>query len=171
MESSDPLDLTFLLAAILQRAEKRVGTEHGYLCLLNPTIDKLEIVYGTGLATPYNDAFVERGEGLAGKVLESGEVLVIDDYGRWSGRVSDERTQNRQMAVAALGVPIRLRGETVGVIGLFYAEPEREFSQPQIEFLIKMGETAGTILDNATRTPREQLSKHVDAFEKAFPDP
>jgi GAF domain-containing protein len=171
MESSDPLDLTLLLAAILHRAQRWVGTEHGYLCLVNPAVDKMEIVYGTGVATPYNDSYIERGEGLAGKVWETEDILVIPDYGQWSGRVSDQRTQNRRTAVAAIGVPIRLAGDTVGVIGLFYTEKERQFTQEEIQFLTRMGDTAGTVLDNASRTRPDQLDTHVDAFHQAFPDP
>ena len=68
MESPDLLDLTVLLAAILHRAEKWIGTQHGYLCLLNRNQNKMEIVYGTGAATPYGDPFISYDEGLAGKV-------------------------------------------------------------------------------------------------------
>lgn len=171
MESSDPLDLTLLLAAILHRAEKRVRTEHGYLCLVNARINRLEIVYGTGLASPYNDGLVERGEGLAGKVWESGDILVVEDYGTWSGRVSSERTQNRPMAVGALGVPIRLGTTVVGVIGLFLADRERRFTLEEIEFLKSLGDTAGTVLHNATMDKPEQMVGYIDAFHNALMEP
>jgi GAF domain-containing protein len=169
VDSSDPLDLTLLLAAILHRAEKWVGTEDGYLCLLNPALDKLEIVYGTGIASPYNDGLIERGEGLAGKVWDSGEVLLISDYAQWSGRVSDERTYNRPTAVAAIGLPIRLGDAVVGVIGLFYTEKERSFTSDDIEFLLRMGASAGMILNNAALGRGEPIHTHIEAFHQAVP--
>lgn len=171
MESSDPLDLTLLLAAILHRAEKWVRTEHGYLCLVNTTHNKLEIVYGTGLAAPYNDGLLERGEGLAGKVWETGQVLHIKDYGQWSGRASPERTQNRPTATAAIGVPIWVGGTVVGVIGLFFAEQERQFTPDEIEFFTRIGETAGTVLANATLATPDEMPRYITAFNEAIPDP
>jgi hypothetical protein len=46
MDSPHPLDITLLLAPILHRAKRWVGTPYGYLCLLNPLVNKMEVVYG-----------------------------------------------------------------------------------------------------------------------------
>ncbi len=171
MESPDLLDLTVLLAAILHRAEKWIGTQHGYLCLLNRNQNKMEIVYGTGAATPYGDPFISYDEGLAGKVWSSGEVLVVEDYALWSGRINDERTRARPLVNAAVGVPILVKDEVVGVIGLFHTEKARAFTADEIAFFKRMGETAGTVLLNAVRSAPTLLDDHIRDFHEAVPEP
>lgn len=171
MESSNALDLTLLLSAMLHRAARWIKTSHGYICLLNPLTQKMEIVYGMGLAESYVESEVGIGEGLAGMVWESNEAINIPDYRTWIHRVSDGRLNPQVVAIAALGVPIREGDEVVGVIGLFSLDHGREFTPEEVEFLNRLGQIAGSILDNATKSDAEPMESHIQAFNSAISGP
>lgn len=171
MDIPHPLDITLLLAAILHRANRWVGTSHGYLCLLNPLVDKMEVVYATGLAEAHVGAHIVRGEGVAGKTWDTGEVQVVSQYSQWSGRVSRQRRENRPEVTSIMGVPICLNNEVVGVMGLFVIDPARTFTPQEVEFFTRMGASAGTIANNAIHAPEEPVSAYIEAFHLAVPEP
>lgn len=171
MDSSHPFDLTLLLAAILHRATRWVGTPHGYLCLLNPLVDKLEVVYATGLAEAHIAAHIERGEGVAGKTWATGEVQVVSLYHQWSGRVAQQRRENRPQVTSIMGVPLSLNNVVLGVMGLFVTDPERTFTPEEVDFFTRMEASAGTILNNAIHAPENPVVTYIEAFHLAVPEP
>jgi GAF domain-containing protein len=169
MEAADVFDLTLLLSAILHRAAAWVNTPHGYIGLYDHQTEAIHVVYGLGFLEQYIEVYVPSGEGLSGSVYARNEVIVLSDYMQWEGRATPETLQDRPMGTAAVGVPIRMDGKAVGVIGLFYMEVERQFSDEEIAFLTRMGEVAGTVLENALRTPYSNLDDHIEDFHEAVP--
>jgi PAS domain S-box-containing protein len=87
-----------------------------------------------------------KGEGLSGRVWETGRSLAIPDYSRWEGRVRRIDAENFR---AVLGVPLVSRGTVIGVIGLAFSEPGREFSSDEVGQVSRFAEMASIALDNA----------------------
>ena len=74
-------------------------------------------------------AEMEFGEGVAGRVAESGESLVIHNYPQWGGR--SERFAGKPV-FNVLGVPMRWQGELVGVLSLDDEVGGRHFTERDI---------------------------------------
>jgi PAS domain S-box-containing protein len=140
------LDLNELLEDILSRACELAGTVHGYLYLVEPDGKTLKVHFGTGIYAKFLGYLIGRGDGLAGKVWQSGEPLVIGDYQGWSGRDPNPQFDDLH---ALVGIPLRSGSQIVGVIGLSYLEAGRKFSDEVVPILKQLAELASLVLDNA----------------------
>jgi PAS domain S-box-containing protein len=140
------LDVGDLLETILRRAADLSGTPHGYVYLREPGEEEMQIKVGLGTFERYEGFRLRPGEGLSGKVWETGEPLAISDYDAWSGR---SQRFDRDVFHAVVGVPLSSRDEVVGVIGVAYVEPGRTFDDETLRLLTGFGELASIALDNA----------------------
>ncbi|HZQ10849.1 MAG TPA: GAF domain-containing protein, partial [Anaerolineae bacterium] len=170
------LDVEELLQNIITRAAQLVGTQHGYVHLVEPSGDELKMRVGIGVYEDFVGTRVKPGQGLAGTVWQNGEPIVVDDYRYWSGRLP---MVDRDVLRAVVGVPLKRlpragegAGEqTVGVLGLASLEEGQTFGAAQVEALNRFAELAAIALDNAqlyqaTQSALEE-SKRVAQREKA----
>jgi hypothetical protein len=84
----DRLEVRELLEAILARATGILGTQHGYIYLVDAASDELVVEVGTAAFEPFLGFRLTAGEGLAGLVRRTGRPQVIVDYDSWPGRSS-----------------------------------------------------------------------------------
>ncbi|MDX1708311.1 MAG: ATP-binding protein, partial [Desulfobacterales bacterium] len=101
---------------------------------------------GTGRFEKWLGFRLRPGEGLSGKVWQSGQPFKIDAYHRWSGRHPDTRFDD---LTADLGVPLKSGDETIGVIGLCSFTPQQQFGDNEMAVLTRFAELASIALDNA----------------------
>ena len=80
------LHLSDLLEAIVVRAAALLDTPDGYIYLVDPVADNLEVKVGIGIFSRHVGFRLERGEGLAGRVWQTGEPLLVNSYDNWEGR-------------------------------------------------------------------------------------
>ncbi len=151
------LDLDELLQAIVRRAATLADTEHGWVYLVEPGTDELEVKVGIGDFASYVGFRMRRGEGLAGKVWENGETIRLEDYEGWMGRSPN---MERGVVRACVGVPLVSGGEVAGVIGLAHVEPGPVFGDEQVETLTRFAQLASIALDNARlyRAAQQELA-------------
>ena len=169
------IELDDLLETIVIRAGQLLGTPHGYVYLIEPfdvdvgperSMDD-SLKYKTlrrkvGLGV-YRDSIgftINYGEGLTGRVWQTGEPLAVNDYANWTGRaikVSHEKSLRALMAA-----PLKSGEHVVGVIGIAYHfDAGRTFDETEIELLNQFAELASIALDNvrlvdAERDARQQ---------------
>jgi signal transduction histidine kinase/DNA-binding response OmpR family regulator/CHASE3 domain sensor protein len=143
----DRLDLSELLEAILARAARLLDAPHGYIYLVEPSTEAIERTVGIGVYGHDNRPDLTLGEGLAGKILLSGEPLIVNDYDAWEGR----STQVALRLIGALmGVPLKSGDEVVGVLGIASdASSGRGFEADQVDVLGRFAQLASIALDNA----------------------
>ena len=142
----DHLDKEELLEAVLQRAARLTGTEHGYIYLLEPGENEIQMQVGMGFFKSQLGLRVKRGEGMGGKVWESEQPLVVADYHSWEGRLSDRALDQLHSVV---GIPLKDRHRVHGVIGLASVKPGRRFKEEDIAVLGRFAELALVALDKA----------------------
>jgi PAS domain S-box-containing protein len=135
-----------LLERIVAWAGQVVGTPNGYICLIDPDSGEMVLRVGTGAYTDFVGLRMLKGEGLSGRVWETGAPLAIPDYMHWEGRVPQVATGAFR---AVLGVPLVSGGIVSGVIGLSFSEPGRTFSDHEVEQMSRFAEVASIALDNA----------------------
>ncbi len=139
-------DVDGLLQAIVARAGALVGTEHGYVFLRDQETGDMTMRVGIGTYANLVGTHAQPGVGLAGIVWQSGTSLAVDDYQSWTGRLAGSE---RSVLRAVVGVPLRVVGEIVGVIGLAYLEADRIFGRDEQEVLTRFAQFASVALENA----------------------
>ena len=77
----------------------------GGLYLMKPDGQTLELVVNHNLPGDYNDVTLRLGEGLSGRVAQTGEPMAVDDYSHWEGRSA--AYANAPMR-RVLGVPLKV---------------------------------------------------------------
>jgi len=142
----DGLDPATVLDAIVDRAGRLIGTPDGYLYLVEEEGESLRCECATGVFADAPGDRLRRGEGLAGRVLETGLPLVVDSYRTWEGRCRDF---DHMTIGAIVGVPLWSGSRLVGVIGLAYMDEESTFGEAELAVLDRFGRLASLALDNA----------------------
>jgi PAS domain S-box-containing protein len=142
----DHLDKEELLEAVLQRATKLIGTEHGYIYLHEPGEDEIQMQVGMGFFKSQLGRRVKLGEGMGGKVWKAEKPLLVADYRSWDGRLSDKSLDDLHSVV---GIPLKDRERVHGVIGLASVKPGRRFKEEDIAVLGRFAELALVALDKA----------------------
>jgi len=110
-----------------------LGTTHGYLYIRSPDGEELENRVATGVFEDELGSRMSLGEGLAGRVWQSGTPLVVEDYDSWDGRLD---TFPRERVRALAGVPLLSGREALGTLGVARdASDERPFGASEVERL------------------------------------
>ncbi len=143
--SLEPRDV---LQSIVRSTAEALGTKACSIMLLSPDRRELRHSVDHGLS----DWYVQKGpvsvDLSMAEALQGRSVAVLH-----AG--TDPRVQygpeNIQEGIASiLSVPIRLRGEVVGVMRVYTAEP-REFDADEIEFVEAVANLGAIALENARR--------------------
>jgi signal transduction histidine kinase len=120
---------------------------------------------------------LQPGEGVAGRVWQTGEPQAIDDYQAWEGRVA-----GWDMIQALVALPLRAGTEMVGVIGLVSLVEGKPFEREQIDLLDRFARLASVALDNARlytaaqdelrerRRAEKELERYADELKRANQD-
>jgi signal transduction histidine kinase len=152
------LDLDTLLQTIVTRAIDLLDGDSGGIYLYRPEREVLEWSVAMGHELAPIGAILHKGEGLSGKVWETGKALVVDDYRHWEGRAS---IYDGHAFTAIAAAPIRWGDEFLGVLDVL-DEPPRTFSESDVELLSLLATQAAIAIKNArlyeeVESRREQL--------------
>jgi diguanylate cyclase (GGDEF)-like protein len=150
LELTAQLDLDALLRSIVSRAMELVKGASGGLYLYRPEEDVLEWVMVVGSHQVPIGTILHRGEGLSGKVWETGEPLVVYDYQAWEGRAA---VWEDYVTTPVVGVPICWGEEFLGVL-VVQAGSLRIFSPADAELLSLFATQAAIAIRN-TRLYKE----------------
>ncbi len=140
------LDLDEALNTIVTQAADIVGTPHAFLCLLDEEAGEFETKVGRGLYEGCRGVRIAMNDGLVGKVLQSGEVYLVEDYAGWPERQPGAFFDQFQ---SIIGVPLKEGARVIGVVGLSLLTGERRFSADDLALLAQFGEVAAIALVNA----------------------
>jgi signal transduction histidine kinase/DNA-binding response OmpR family regulator/HPt (histidine-containing phosphotransfer) domain-containing protein/PAS domain-containing protein len=151
------LDLGELLQAIVTRAGQLLGTEHGFVCLLEPEEKGLEQKVGVGIFAGMVGRRLKPGEGVSGQVWQSGQPVVVADYSAYEARAADF---DAHLVRAMAAVPLKSGDQVVGTIGMAYgAESDRAFGDAEVQLLSRFAELASLALENARLYSEAQSSR------------
>jgi PAS domain S-box-containing protein len=179
----DRLDKEELLEAILQRAAGLSGTENGYIYLLEPGRKEMTMRVGMGFFKQQLGRTVKVGEGMGGKVWETGSPVLVDDYRSWEDRIRDQSLDELR---SIIGIPLKDAKRFHGVIGLASTDPSKNFLEEDITFLSQFAQIALVALDKAKlyadvrrelgerRLTEERLRENEERYRsllKSSPDP
>jgi len=142
LELTAELDLDSLLHSIVSQAVELVGGTAGGLYFYRPDLDVLVWVTAVGPHLVPMGSVLQRGEGLSGRVWETSDPLIVDDYQQWEGRAEGYPLK------AVVGVPVRWGERFLGVLNVL-ADPPHTFSPADAELLGLFATQAAIAIRNA----------------------
>jgi PAS domain S-box-containing protein len=153
------LELEPLLDAVLERSATLLDAAGGELAIYQDASEELVLVSNYNMKESSVGTRLAYGEGAMGRVVETGEMMIIPDYRTWDGR-SDQYTEID--ARAAVVVPLLMGGRPVGAINVWHEDPSRHFDDADLRLLNLFGQQAAIAIANArlydsARREREYL--------------
>jgi DNA-binding NarL/FixJ family response regulator len=134
-----------------------LNVDTGEIYLYDPLEEELTLRVAYGYTVEVHLGIsLKLGEGLAGKVFESGEATVIDDYRLWEGRSS---AFEGLLSCSELAVPLIFESRAIGVLIFATDADRRQFSQDDIRLATLCANLAAVAIENAQLY--EQLHESV----------
>lgn len=141
------LNLDLLLNTLVRNALKLLGVSSGGMYVYDPDQNVLKWIVSLGPLSAPAGSILKRGEGVAGKVWETGQAFIVDDYAAWEGRSAAYQGYDFG---ATIGVPIQWAGEFLGVINAITGrENGRHFSEDDKYLLSLFADQAAVAIQNA----------------------
>jgi len=135
-----------LLRSIVERAARLLNVRLGGLYLLTPDGESLELVVSHNLPANYRAATLRLGEGLSGRVAQTGEPMMVEDYCLWEGQVPlDTDSPLRR----ALGMPLKTRNKVIGVIHMVDDLQAGPFSEEAVRLVRLFADQAAIAVEKA----------------------
>jgi PAS domain S-box-containing protein len=141
------LEMTELLKSLVERAVTLLRAETGNIYLYDSERKELRLVIGSGYTGKYVGTALKPGEGMAGKVFQTGEPLIVSDYRTWEGRALVYEAD--QPFTAVLGVPLKWRERIIGVLAINADVQKRTFNQDDVWLATLFANQAAIAIENA----------------------
>jgi len=154
------LELSQVLESIIVRASNSTRIPDGFLHIYDSKQNILEIKAACGKYLPLKGIKFAVGEGISGKVWETGEALVIDDYQNWLGKT---RNSQFDFITSAMGVPLTSGSKIEGAMVLSHNQKERLIPPDAVSVLEQFAELATLAIDNAKLfdSMKDELDKRI----------
>jgi signal transduction histidine kinase len=129
--ASSSAPLADAIDAMLRTAVKLLGAEHGSLMLLKDGGRMLELVASCGVEGNLPPrALVPVGEGVAGRVLETGHPLLLG--GEIDGDTFVNFVRKSRPISSSVVVPLRVQGRSIGVLSLNIFDERIQFTDEDV---------------------------------------
>lgn len=129
---SSSLDLATVVGHILDVLHSNFGMERGTISLLDPDTNELGIELARGLdLDEIKRGRYKIGEGITGKVVATGEPIVVPNVGKEPLFLNRTRARDlKKESIAFICVPIKLQDRTIGALSVDRLFPdENSFDQ------------------------------------------
>ncbi|MGB2965564.1 MAG: GAF domain-containing sensor histidine kinase [Anaerolineales bacterium] len=152
---SQSLDLNEILCSALDKVMEATDITTGGIYLFNEEDQELTIAAQYGFKPEFIPAIdhLKIGEGFSGKVIQTGEPLVVKDISK-DTRLSRLVVKEEGLSSLAV-VPLCSKGVTLGTLFLVSYDL-REFNEEEMSLLISAGQQIGGAVDNASMFRAEQ---------------
>ncbi|MBO9308260.1 MAG: GAF domain-containing protein [Chloroflexi bacterium] len=138
------LDLDKVLNQVVEAAAKLTDAEESLLLLPDPEEEALCLRAMKGLDEAHaSNLRIKNTEPIVESVFRSGEPILIDNQSGPQG------AETEYFVRSAVYVPMRLRGKTIGVLGVNNRRSDRTFSQVDQELLLDLAAHAAVAIENA----------------------
>src|SRR5579871_3344151 len=126
------LDFKSVLNQVLEVLAKELAMNRGTVTILDEKTGQLSIEAAHGLTKEeISRGKYKIGEGITGKVVEKGEPMIIPDIGKEPLFLNRTKSRGdvRRQNISFICVPVKLRGETLGVLSV-----DRLFKDSDVSF-------------------------------------
>ena len=141
------LEMPKLLKPIVERATGLLKSDAGGVYLYDQEREELRLAIGYGYTENYVGVTLKPGEGMAGKVFQSGEPMIIDDYRTWEEKATVYEAN--QPFTAVLEVPLKWQERIIGVLAINADVQKRTFTQDDVWLATLFANQAAIAIVNA----------------------
>jgi len=152
-----PHNLPILLKTIVERAARLLDVPAACLSLCEPERREVRCVVSYHNWMDYTGLVFKYGEGIVGRVAETGQPLIINDYFAWPGRLPHFEKETDFAAV--LGVPMIWQNEVLGVLEILHRKEDRVFGTADQELLTLFANHAAIAVENTRLLEGERAAR------------
>lgn len=162
-ELAEQRDLLPLLHTIVERARGLLNAPSGGVYLYDPARDDLELIVTINPMVS-SGMRMKMGEGLAGRVAQNRQPLMVEDYSAWEGRSSQYKHIPFR---ATLQAPMLYDNELIGVLSVDeIGESRRKFTPEELNLLTHFAHQAAVAVGKARLY--EEARQRVTELEVLF---
>ena len=147
LELTRELDLTSLLSLITRRSAELANAPMGVAFLWDDVAGVLVPRAWHGLGSWFGAIRLRRGEGAAGRAIELGRGMIVNDYA--SSREAFLPLLTRAQVTAVLATPVVSLGQLVGVIVVADDRAGRAFEDTDLSLLELFADQAAVAIEHA----------------------
>jgi two-component system NtrC family sensor kinase len=137
------LDLDAMLTMIVDAAVSLTNAEEGSLLLLDEESGELFMRASKNFDQEFAQSFrLKSKDSLAGQVIKNGEDVVLDES-------SPQKIKTAYLVHALIYVPLKLRGKTVGVLGVDNREAGNALTKEHVQVMNAMADYAAIAIESA----------------------
>ncbi|MCI0394669.1 MAG: GAF domain-containing sensor histidine kinase [Chloroflexi bacterium] len=140
---SSELELRPLLTRIVQHACELLGADRGTIGLVDEERNLIRTEAAYRMPPGEIGSEMSPGMGLAGRVLQTPQPVILNQYGDLERPILPELVQD-----AVIGLPIFWHDRLIGFFGIG-AEPPRTFNDQDVELLALLARHAAIAIENA----------------------
>ncbi len=164
-EVSNELELSQLLPAIVRRAVSLLNANGGELALFDANKQELKVVVSQDVANNVTGFNIALGEGLFGKVAETLQTIITQDYSRWEHRLQHYKGE---MVRAVIATPLITGKKLLGVIGIARTISTEPFTEKEQNLLSLFAQQAVIAIKNAELFNEVQILTKIDELTGAY---
>ena len=146
VKMTESLELTALLQVIVEQATELLQGTGGGFYLCDPQNQTVNCAVSYKTSRDYTGTVLKYGEGVAGKIAQTGQPIIIDDYQTWSERSPKYETEKPFRAV--ISAPVTWQGQVTGVLHVLDNSAERKFTQQDLELLSLFANQSAVAIEN-----------------------
>ena len=146
LEIGQLTDLTTLLYTIVEKAAGLLNAHSGGLYMVQPGGQTLKLVVAYNLPVNYLGTVLNIGEGMSGRIVQTGHVLVVPDYQAWVGRAAAYVGAPFRRVV---GVPLKIDEKVIGVINVTDDQRTGDFDDDEVRLVTLFAEQAALAVERA----------------------
>ncbi len=143
-------ELPVLLHKIVERASSLLKSSGGELALYDEKHQVLRLIVSYNIEGNHGGKVQKIGEGHMGKVAETRQPVVIEDYSKWHGRLP-----GYQKIHSAVGVPLLVGNHLVGVFTIA-SDAVREYDEDDLYLLNLFSQQAAIAIQNTSLLDQAQ---------------
>ena len=137
------LNVDDVLRTVVEEAVQLTGAEEGSLLLLDDESGELYMRASKNFDDDFTRAFrLHVRDSLAGQVMNTGEPILLDES-------SPQKIKTAYLVHSLIYVPLRVRGKTIGVLGVDNRKAGRVLTQQDVTVMMAMADYAAIAIENA----------------------
>jgi len=162
LEINSQRNINKLLQSIVSRSVSLLGAQVGGLYLVRPDGKSLELVISYNLPGDFVGTILQMGEGVSGRILQTGQPLMIEDHSRWPGRA---KPFNQAGIKRVLGLPLKIGDRIIGVINIADTIKAGQFEGDEIRLVSLFADQAAIVIENTRlyEASQREIKERVQA--------
>ncbi len=160
LEITTHMDLSTLLHLIVIRAATLLGESSGGLYMVHPEKELLELVVSYNLNLDYTGICLKLGEGLSGKIAQTGQPMFQSNYSTWE----EKAAVYHNLAIRrVIGVPLKVAGKVIGVITVSSSQKTSPYNEEEIRLVSLFADQAAIAIENTRllETAQHELAERI----------